>query len=258
MKSLNTSLPKSRRKRSIRPSNELLQTFKTAALSVTNLYRTAEATEGRGRQAGYQEALDDILAFLDRENIGLGDGEGWRIRQWATERLDDEALQVASETDDEEENIEPAGAARHISPTNHQRLPKVSEIPKPPTEPAITPSEPPKSDQSQNQTTATPEMFTFQANQPVSHDFEMKSPEVTNLDLDQRGAPTAPNSPPAIRLNVLPRNTRARARRTSPRSSTGRSLGPGAGSKRRVTFSDYFDLGGLDGPGDANKRGRMT
>lgn len=258
MKSLNTSLPKSRRKRSIRPSNELIQTFKTAALSVTNLYRTAEATEGRGRQAGYQEALDDILAFLDRENIGLGDGEGWRIRQWATERLDDEALQGASDTDDEEEITESRGVARHISPTNHQRLPKVSEMPKPTSEPAVTLSEPPKTVQSQPQVTSPPEVFTFQANQPVSHDFEMKSPEVTSIDLDQRITPTPPTSPPAIRLNVLPRNTRARAHRTSPRSSTGRSLGPGAGSKRRVTFSDYFDISGLDGPGDANKRGRMT
>ena len=87
MRHLSSSLPGSRR-RNEQP-HQLLADFKAAALSVTNLYKTATAENARSREAGYQDALDDLLAFLDRENMGLMDGEGWRVRRWATERLDD-------------------------------------------------------------------------------------------------------------------------------------------------------------------------
>ena len=84
MRSLNTSLPRS----TSRPSELLLQQFKTAALSVTNLYKVSAQAESQAKEAGYQEAIEDLLHFLDRENLGLTDGEGWRVRQWATERSD--------------------------------------------------------------------------------------------------------------------------------------------------------------------------
>ena len=86
MRSLNTSLPSSTPRP--QPPEQLLQQFKTAALSVTNLYKNAVYAESQARQAGYQEAIEDLLHFLDRENLGLTDGEGWRVRQWATERSD--------------------------------------------------------------------------------------------------------------------------------------------------------------------------
>src|SRR5271170_1311326 len=90
MRSLNTSLPGTSpsKQHGTEPPEQLLQAFKAAALSVTKLYKTAAADQNRARSEGYQDALDELLAFLDREDIGLSDGEGWKIRRWATERLD--------------------------------------------------------------------------------------------------------------------------------------------------------------------------
>ena len=77
MRSLNTSLPRTSPRRNQQPPEELLSAFKAAALSVTNLYKNAASEQARSRAAGYQDALDDLLSFLDKENLGLGDGEGW-------------------------------------------------------------------------------------------------------------------------------------------------------------------------------------
>jgi hypothetical protein len=104
MRSLNTSLPgaTSTKQQMGEPSEQLLTAFKAAALSVTNLYKSAAADQGRARAEGYQDALDELLAFLDKEDIGLSDGEGWRIRRWATERLDGrDSVSQHMESDDE-------------------------------------------------------------------------------------------------------------------------------------------------------------
>ncbi|RMZ90643.1 hypothetical protein DV736_g2130, partial [Chaetothyriales sp. CBS 134916] len=90
MRSLNTSLPAAYSSRPA-PREQLLQAFKTAALSVTNLYKSAAADQQSSRTAGYQDALDDLLRMMDSENLGVQDGEGWRIRQWVTERYDHSA-----------------------------------------------------------------------------------------------------------------------------------------------------------------------
>src|SRR5450432_3759901 len=93
MRSLNTSLPGASpsKQQMPEPPEQLLSAFKAAALSVTKLYKTAAVDLARARSEGYQDALDELLAFLDKEDIGLTDGEGWRIRRWATERLDVES-----------------------------------------------------------------------------------------------------------------------------------------------------------------------
>ena len=81
MRSLNKSLPKTRRQPDVH------QSFRTAALNVTNLYKSALADLDRARTDGYQEALDDLLAFLDKENMGLGDGAaGWKPAQAVEQR----------------------------------------------------------------------------------------------------------------------------------------------------------------------------
>ena len=74
MRSLNTSLPKTRR-RQPNPQPDTHKVFKDTALTVTNLYRTALADIERSRSDGYQQALEDLLGFLDNENLGVGDGE---------------------------------------------------------------------------------------------------------------------------------------------------------------------------------------
>jgi len=70
------------------------------------LYPCLGHTLRQAKQLGYQEAIEDLIHFLDRKNLGLGDGEGWQIRQWATERLDG----VPSNSDSEDED-KPARSA---------------------------------------------------------------------------------------------------------------------------------------------------
>lgn len=119
MRSLNTSLPKTR-KPTPTPQPDVHQSFRTAALTVTNLYKSALADLDKSRTEGYQEALEDLVGFLDKENLGVGDGEGWKIRQWAMERLDG-ALPGHSNSDSDEEILEEK-RARSSSPVMERNL----------------------------------------------------------------------------------------------------------------------------------------
>ncbi|KKF94944.1 hypothetical protein CFO_g2723 [Ceratocystis platani] len=58
---------------SVDSPEQLLDAFRAAALSVTKLYKTSASAQNKARLDGYQDCLEDLLAFLDRENIGLGD-----------------------------------------------------------------------------------------------------------------------------------------------------------------------------------------
>jgi len=122
MRSLNTSLPRTTppKQQTPNPPEQLLQAFKDAALSVTKLYKTAAADQTKLRTEGYQDALDDLLIYLDKEDIGLSDGEGWKIRQWATARLD--GRERIPDSDDEIEK------ERASSPVL-QRKPSVTSMP---------------------------------------------------------------------------------------------------------------------------------
>ncbi|KAL8955012.1 MAG: hypothetical protein Q9193_006962 [Seirophora villosa] len=266
MRSLNTSLPKSPKRTSAQPP-ELLQAFKTAALSVTNLYKTAATNEARARQHGYQEALDDILAFLDKEKLGLGDGEGWKVRRWATERLDgnNTAAAAGSESDDDGRG-ETEKRARSSSPVvqekaNHETL-RQRQHTMASTSPVRVTSAPPVPQNIDLLQTSDTEM--------ASTDSSITTP------LSQTGiqniTPAPTPTPASVRLEVLPRGSRTphrnitHAGRHNTRTTTAmtrRSLGSGAGSKRRFDFNDYFDLGcmgdGRDSAsgGGGSKKGRL-
>lgn len=278
MRSLNTSLPTSSPKaRSVQPPEQLLQAFKTAALSVTNLYKTAASDQARARQSGYQDALDDLLAFLDKRNLGLGDGEGWRVRQWATERLDGSpSAHVGSDSDDE--RVETEKRARSTSPViqrkssrdllqNRQATRSVS-----PVRTESAPPAPPTTILQPSGVLPRPETFTFRSSHPYPHDVDMQVPDasVSNTASQTEIQQQVPVnvSTPSVRVDVVPRGSRTPHRhghstRHNTRSSTStRGLGSGAGSKRRIPFGDFFDLGSLgdgkDGFGGGGKRGRFT
>lgn len=266
MRSLNKSLPRTpRKKRRSRTPEQLIQAFKNAALSVTNLYRTAEADENRAKQVGYQEAIDDLLTFLDRENIGLDDGEGWRIREWATEHFDDRIGTRASSESDEER----PGAGKQagsMSPNNHQRLAKDSGNPQQAPGPPLPVQEPPSStpqgirEAQPTIPTSAPsqETFTFRTPNPAPQDADMSS-DTPTANPSHSAPPIQAQATPSFTLNVLPPGSRPpRGSRCPQRSSSTRNLGSGAGSKRRIPFGDYFDISSLDGSGGGNKRGRMT
>ncbi|KAK4694118.1 hypothetical protein P7C71_g3412, partial [Lecanoromycetidae sp. Uapishka_2] len=271
MRSLNTSLPRSpRMRRSNPPPEQLIQSFKSAALSVTNLYKTAAADQARAREAGYQDALDDVLAFLDRENLGLGDGEGWKVRKWATERLDGSPVTHAG-SDSDEDRGETVKRARSSSPP--RTVPQEAEPPRQvsrstsPVRTASAPTVPPAASQQSPGPVQGPEIFSFRSVYPYPQELDMQISEASNTtpqsDLSLQGQ-IAPQNP-AVRFEVHPRGSRTPHRSTRHNNrSTGvtRSLGTGAGSKRNFRAGDFFDFGNLgdgkDTPGGGGKRGRYT
>jgi hypothetical protein len=251
MRSLNKSLPKTRRQPDVH------QSFRTAALNVTNLYKSALADLDRARTDGYQEALDELLAFLDKENIGVGDGEGWRIRQWATERLDG-TLPKQSSSDSDEEYLDdkrarsssPIMESRNISMDDPRALDPITE--------AAHRSDSAPPPLQMEATTTEADMS------PLHHVFQFSTPQ------DFPSSPTNDNS--AADVSAAARRAFPTPRRPSNRSSS-RSLqrsaaqnhfqlGNGAGQKRRL-MNDFFNIDGFNDRRDGSsgggpKRGRMS
>ena len=271
MRSLNKSLPTSSPKsQTIPPPEQLLQAFRTAALSVTNLYKTAAVDQKQARQTGYQDALDDLLVFLDKENLGLGDGEGWRVRQWATERLDGTPPAHAGSDSDEDRtegekrtgSSSPVLQQKSIPELVQRRSPSRSSSPARP-EDASAPPPPPTIPQHVVAQSPT-DVFTFRSVHQLPQDTDMQSVDAaTNLNNQVDSATSA------VRVEFTPRGPRTALRHSSlssrhnTRSGTSlRSLGSGAGSKRRVTFGDFFDISNLgdakDSGGSAGKRSRLN
>ncbi|KAI9932808.1 hypothetical protein ASPWEDRAFT_206891 [Aspergillus wentii DTO 134E9] len=265
MRSLNTSLPSSTPRP--QPPEQLLQQFKAAALSVTNLYKNAVCEQAQAKQAGYQEAIEDLLQFLDKEDLGLGDGEGWKVRQWATQRSD--GTGAPGSDDDERGDVDKR--ARSATPVTTRKEQPEPEAIRQPTKQASPPKEEPVAPQQQqpspppqpqaNDTNAfdRPAVFTFSAApsfpQFQEQDVDMHPSDASTVS-SQDGAP--------VSVSVLPRNSRQQNRnnnlsRPTPRPST-REPSVGLGSKRKLTVPDFFDLSGL-GNRDmfgGGKRGRFT
>lgn len=245
MRSLNTSLPTPYSSRPV-PPEHLLQAFKSAALSVTNLYKSAVQDQNNNRAAGYQDALDDLLRFLDSENLGLQDGEGWRIRRWATERYDGTANQPQEESEDETKS-EPVQAAT--------------------SEPATEPA-PQESDDMQNVESPPVESDRAASAQPDSSSgFKFSYPSETSTMLAERGLGIQthpPNSSPVsepelpsapITVNRGNRGARLHPHRQNTRGST-RVLNSISGTKRKNPWPDvnFFDLDNI-GPKDPSPDG---
>ncbi|KAF2215596.1 hypothetical protein CERZMDRAFT_93999 [Cercospora zeae-maydis SCOH1-5] len=270
MQRLSTSLPRNRSE----VPNDLLVDFKAAARSVTDLYRTAVTSQKQARQAGYQDALDDLLAFLDKENMGLMDGEGWRVRQWATARLDgsgfstgpaattteedDEDRSVKEEEKDDTRSSSPEVQRRPVLPTATSEL--AVEDDTPPQRRVV--SEPP---QAQLAIQPTPQQqlpqttFSFQSTHAYPHgnhdrDMEIDGNSTTSV---QAYTPTSiPSSNETVR--IIPRSARSNRRSnhnrragSDNRSSTlNFNLGSASGTKRKIPFPDFFDISGINDNGD--------
>lgn len=273
MKSLNKSLPKASNKVHTQPPEQLIQAFRTAALSVTNLYKISAADQSHSRHLGYQDALDNLLVFLDSENLGLGDGEGWRVRQWATERLDGtQPVHAGSDSDDD--RVEARKRTRSPSPTIQRKQSQETLDTRQPSRsasPVRVASAPPTITPQPGGQPSRPEIFSFRSALHYPQDVEMQpetlSPTIALTESAPEGLASLPT--PAVRLEVLPRGSRTTYRnghypnRHHTRSSNStRPLGVGAGSKRKTAFGDFFDLGNLpdgkDSPAVGSKRGRYV
>ena len=271
MRSLNTSLPSSRSHRSLAP--ELLQAFKSAALSVTNLYKTAVTDQNNTRQLGYQDALEDLISFLDKENLGLRDGEGWKIRQWATERFEGGET-TGNPMESDEDRVDTEKRARSSSPipqarTSHD-LEDVRDHSNTDNTGLRTESAPPPStkEESHSPIKERPSMFTFSAAQPLpNQDVPMSVPDTSSGELQSSSDPPfeAPTSQStgSVRVEVLNRNARLQNRHAGARHhtrSSNRDTGFASGTKRKFHLPEFFDISNMgssrDGMNGGGKRGR--
>ncbi|KAI6379426.1 hypothetical protein MCOR25_002010 [Pyricularia grisea] len=276
------------------PAEQLLDAFKAAALSVTRLYKNSTAANAKARSDGYQDCLDDLLAFLDKESIGLGDGEGWKIRQWATERLEGgggdnggSGAQQSMESEDDADKVDSASSpemqrstvltptfapavAPIVTRTDSAPPTTANSIALPPRTTILTPvaSEPMPS---YSTTLPTQDTFTFQSTVPYPQEPNLN---IESLDLSdartQEGNGQPPIFPPQQQTSVMsPALAASRTSRGRHGSSTtrpgGRSrLGKGAGQKRRIgdDLADIFNIGSLGYNGKdffgGSKRSRLN
>ncbi|KAI0102069.1 hypothetical protein GGR51DRAFT_528492 [Nemania sp. FL0031] len=240
---------------------QLLDAFKAAALSVTKLYKTSAAAQAKSRSDGYQDCLDDLLTFLDKRNIGLGDGEGWQIRKWATERLDgrDSGPQV---TDDEDE-VDKAEPISSPEPPRLNATSQPSTVRHDSTNPTLHPPivVEPIVEEPRMITVPTQETFTFQSSHPYPQESSYLN--LANLDLSDP-IRTSDNMTQGSAGTSVPQATRSRKdkRCPRPRNATAGHLGRGAGQKRSINFAELFDVGsvnfGKDPFGREGKRSRHT
>ncbi|CAK4032555.1 Hypothetical predicted protein [Lecanosticta acicola] len=279
MRHLSTSLPgaSSRQRNTDEPTSDILGDFKAAALSVTNLYKTAARSQERARGAGYQDALDDLLAFLDKENLGLMDGEGWRVRQWATERLEGErpAPRQGTETSSTTADDEDDGSTAKDDDKDDERSSSPEVQRKPPHHPLVNSSsdltedhaalphrrvvsEPPQ----QQQYTPLQGDFTFQSSHayPSNHDRDM---ELDNNSTPPQQSTASSNASSTETVRIIPRSSGRNATRHHKRNNNAETrlptlnfnLGTGAGSKRKLPYQDFFDISGVNEGGDRKDGG---
>lgn len=259
MRSLNTSLPSSTSHS--QPPEQLLQAFKAAALSVTNLYKSAASDQAQAKQAGYQEAIEDLLHFLDRENLGLGDGEGWKVRQWATERAEGTPATFDSDDDDKQTRSSPPAVLRKEQREKPQQDSSSPQA-EPPTEPhASTNHEQSTAIPTGDSSSITrPSIFTFSA----GPQFPTMSPDMDTQTSDHMPVNSASSTDtPGVGISVLPRNpwsANASRHNNSTRRSSGRDSGTSFGNKRKYHIPDFFDVSGLNGRDlfGGGKRGRFA
>ncbi|KAL0942187.1 uncharacterized protein CTRU02_200073 [Colletotrichum truncatum] len=262
MRSLNTSLPGASAGKQATQNDspeQLLDAFKAAALSVTKLYKTSAAAQSKARMDGYQDCLDDLLAFLDKERIGLGDGDGWRIRSWATERLEGRESSQNAESDDEADKPETTSSPELNRSSSETQLRDETQM----RTDSAPPSAPPPAEEEEPEimpiTVPTQDTFTFQSSHPWPPHPPQQDAYLNLANLDLSDSRTHDNTTNA---NPTSRTTRPRHPANIPRSASrqGSNLGRGAGSKRKINFAEIFDLSSLDKNmfGGGPKRSRHT
>lgn len=277
MRPLTNSLPPARRRLD---QPELLTDFKAAALSVTHLYKTALAAQDKARAAGYQDAIEDLLSFLDREELGLMDGEGWRVRQWATERLSEEAGGMAKKADtDDEADEETKMEKRSSSPETQRKAQPVPAMAVSSSE--LTDENIRRSARSEPPPDQLPTMdnFSFRTSHvyPTNHDREAMDMDTTaNVTSSTPTTPhgTSSETPTPASVRIMARANRRTNHNRQRGANNGNNygstvnlnLGAGAGNKRKLPYSDFFDVAGInfdstdkDGGGKGpGKRGRFV
>jgi hypothetical protein len=234
---------------------QLLNAFKAAALSVTKLYKTSVTAQTKARSDGYQDCLDDLLTFLDREKIG----EAWKIRKWVSERQEgrSDAASAKEESDDDVEKVETASSPEihrvmRSNDGNRQRSPahmRMDSAPANLTSPSKRESEEPEI------VVPVQDVFSFRSTMPYPSAASLNMQDLDLSDAAARGEVGMASSSAVV---STPRTNRSRHVGNSRRSA---NLGRGAGSKRKLNFAEIFDLASLgygkdmfgSGPGNGKR-----
>lgn len=219
---------------------QLIDIFKAAALSVTKLYRSSVAAESRARQDGYQDCLEDLLAFIDKEGASLGDTGATKLRKWAADRRDGRDTTLStSESEDEVDKGEANSSPDTANVTNAPSCTSGSAAR------VIQPSAEPSTSESND---APPQHFVVPS-QDFTFQSEHQYPNIATLDLSDARSHGGMN-------HSQQRTSRNRGNKTALRGPLGR----GAGTKRRMDFDDFFGgcLGGKDPFGNGGKRSRHS
>jgi len=96
--------------------------FKASANALAALYKTASAEIDAAYSDGAREALELLLSSMDRENLGLQEGEGWRVRQMVMElwqglgKQQKEVPPIKEEEKDTKEDVERVETPAQVSP----------------------------------------------------------------------------------------------------------------------------------------------
>ncbi|KAJ4302584.1 hypothetical protein N0V88_002734 [Collariella sp. IMI 366227] len=230
--------------------NELLDAFKAAALSVTKLYKTSASAQAKSRADGYQDCLEDLLLFLDKEHLGQrGDSDAHRIRKWRRRSRQGRTPYLLP--------ADPTLPARRNNTSSTTPL-RPQQQHRPPNARLLRPAHPHHLEEV-DIVVPSQDTFNFQSAHPYPHDEAMR---LANLDLSDSTSTTthtssSPNTTTTARSTPRSRNRHARS------GPPGRSaLGRGAGQKRKVDLAEIFGLGSLDyGNGKdmfgGGKRGRF-
>lgn len=252
----------------VSPDAQLLQAFKSAATSVTLLYKQCATATATARQEGYNDALSDILEVIDNESaytdptLALS-----RIRDWVIETRRKGRREMSADSEDEDRLREHhhsqarqnwSRQAPESSETETTRL-KDTEDSQPKYDHPTSPLRP-TTNSSNSSTNSTAQPFSYQSMQAmaprpadVEIDFLSENPNIQQHTSNGMFQFSTPPQPTPLR------NSSSHKQTFSSRGN--QQLGSGAGSKRRYhNYGEFFDISGFNGSsGNGNpKRGRYS
>jgi hypothetical protein len=255
MGSLQGSLPLSNRRQ-----NTILSPFKQTACALTNLFKTASAEIDCAYSDGAREALELLLSSMDRENLGLQEGEGWRVRQIVMGIYETLGGGVPMEQpeeqkpQEEEEVVPPATSQPQNSDDRMSTDHPSSPLPPPPVEEPTPEPQPSPQPTPVTRFSIPSTDFTFQSSFHARKAFG---------DFVDAGPPTTPDNAhaPSDRWKSPPSLSNAVTLTAKPSAKIiiSTPLGPGAGFKRRTSPNrDSSDTAHRNLARDGNKRVRHS
>lgn len=227
-------------------SSMLLAAFKQTALAVTTLYKTAanetERCRREGRIEGYQDCLDDFLAFAEKVE-GRSDTKTIEmLRQWALSKRRKTSgggggNKPRSRREDQEESAELDPEDLPTTTTTVMEEPPLPPQPAPVPQPVAvkSPRQPP------------PSVFSFRSNLDLSCHIQPSS-KFEDIDIPDTDLCSPPTSPTLTgHTNIFQTRTVDPMGFRLGTPSAGRVMQQRAGSKRRIgSLGDFFDIAGME------------